>query len=79
METVSKDQQELMFKLQMFEQQIQQLQQQLQAVEQGIVEISALNFGLEDFKGAEGKEILAPLGKGIFANAEDIRTDCKAV
>ncbi len=63
-------QQELMFKLQMFEQQIQQLQQQLQAVEQGIVGMNSLNFGLDELVGKEGKEILAPIGRGIFVKSK---------
>ena len=67
---MEKEQQELMFKLAMFEQQIQQLQQQLQAVDQGIVEMQGLSFGLEELKGSKGKEILAPIGKGIFANTK---------
>lgn len=67
---MNKSQQELMFKLSMFEQQIRQLQQQIQAVEQGIVEMNALNFGLDEFKGAKGKEILAPIGRGIFARTK---------
>ena len=62
--------QELMFKLQMFEQQIQQLQQQLQAIEQGIVEMNSLNFGLDELVGKEGKEILAPIGRGIFVKSK---------
>ena len=65
-----KKQQELMFKLQMFEQQMQQLQQQMQAVEQGIVELQTLSHGLEELKGKKGKEIMAPIGKGIFARAK---------
>lgn len=64
------DQQELMFKLSMFEQQIRQLQQQIQAVEQGIVEISTLSHGLDELKGSEGKEIFAPIGRGIFAKTK---------
>ena len=63
-------QQELMFKLGMFEQQIQQLQQQVQAVEQGIVEMNSLNFGLDELVGKEGKEILAPIGRGIFVKSK---------
>jgi len=63
-------QQELMFKLSMFEQQIQNTQQQLQAVEQGILEMDSLALGLEELKGSEGKEIMAPIGRGIFANAK---------
>jgi len=60
------NQQELVFKLSMFEQQIQQLQQQLQAVEQGIVEMNSLDLGLDELVGSKGKEILAPIGRGIF-------------
>lgn len=62
--------QELMLKLGTFEQQIQQLQQQLQAVEQGIVELNSLNFGLDELKGGKGKEILSPVGRGIFARTK---------
>lgn len=64
------EQQEIMFKLSMFEQQIQQLQQQLQAVEKGIVELDSLNLGLDEIVGKEGKEIFASVGKGIFAKAK---------
>ena len=67
--------QELMFKLSMFEQQIQQLQQQLQAVEQGIVELSSLDNSLNDLIGSHGKEILTPVGRGIFAKAKLISED----
>ncbi|MFH1326527.1 MAG: prefoldin subunit alpha [archaeon] len=67
---LNKKQQELMFKFQMFEQQIQQLQQQLQAVEQAIVEANSLNLGLEDLKKGKDKEILASIGKGIFIKAK---------
>ncbi|MBU2053014.1 MAG: prefoldin subunit alpha [Nanoarchaeota archaeon] len=63
-------QQELMFKLQMFEQQAQQIQQQLQAVERAIVELSSLSLGLDELKGSEGKEIMAPVGRGIFAKTK---------
>lgn len=63
-------QQELMFKLSMFEQQIQQIQQQLQAVEQGVAELTSLNLGLEELVGSEGKEIMAPIGRGIFVKAK---------
>ena len=65
-----KNQQELMFQLSMFEQQIQSIQQQLQAVEKAIQELSSLVLGLEDLKGSEGKEILAPIGKGIFVKTK---------
>ncbi len=67
---MDKSQEELMFKLSMFEQQIKHLQQQIQAVEQGIIEMDTLNFGLEELKGATGKEIFATIGRGIFAKAK---------
>ena len=64
------NQQELMFKLSMYEQQIQHLQKQIQAIEQGIVEMKSLSLGLDELKGAEGKEIMAPIGRGIFAKSK---------
>ena len=67
---MEKEQQELMFKLSMFEQQIQQLQQQLQAVEQGVVELTTLDMSLDELVGSEGKEIFAPIGRGIFAKSK---------
>ncbi len=63
-------QQEMMFKLSMFEQQMQQLQQQLQAVEQGIVEMQSLSMGLDELVGSKDKEILAPIGRGIFVKTK---------
>jgi prefoldin alpha subunit len=63
-------QQEMMFKLQMFDQQMKQMQQQLEAVEQGIMEMTTLNNGLSELVGKKGKEIYAPIGRGIFAKAK---------
>lgn len=68
-------QQELMYRMMMFEQQIGQIQQQIQAVEQGIAELEMLSNGLNDLKRKTGSEILAPLGKGIFAKAKLISED----
>lgn len=62
--------QEILYKLSMFEQQIQQLSQQIQAVEQGINDLGSLEIDLNDLKGSEGKEILAPIGRGIYAKAK---------
>ncbi|MFH1787605.1 MAG: prefoldin subunit alpha [archaeon] len=67
---MEKDQQELMFRLSMFEQQMQQSQQQLQAIEQGIIDMTSLNIGLDELIGSEGKEIFAPIGRGIFAKTK---------
>ena len=62
--------QEFLFKLSMFDQQIRQMQQQIKAVDDGIVELESLNIDLDDMKISEGKEILAPIGRGIFAKAK---------
>ena len=67
-----KKQQEIMFKLSMFEQQIQYTQQQLQAIEQGIIEMNSLNLGLNELVNSEGKEILASVGKRIFIKTKII-------
>ena len=64
-----KEQQQLAIQFQMFEQQMQNIQQQLQAVEQAIVDMGRLNLVLDELKGGVGKEIVAPIGKGIFAKA----------
>ncbi len=59
---------ELSQKFAMFEQQIMTIQQQLQAVEQNILDLDDLEKGIEEIK--DGKEILASVGKGIFAKAK---------
>ncbi len=64
------NEQELMMKLGFFEQQVRQIQQQIQAVEQSIIEITSLNSGLDDLQGNTDKEILAPIGRGIYAKAK---------
>ncbi len=69
------EQQELMMKMQMFDQQAKQMQQQLQAIDQGIAEMTTLNEGLSGLVGKEGKEIYAPIGRGIFAKAKLISED----
>jgi prefoldin alpha subunit len=69
------EQQELYLKFSMFEKQIRELQQQIEAVENGIVDLTSLNFGLDELVGNTGKEIYAPLGKGIFVKAKLISED----
>ncbi len=64
----NKNEQELAFKFQMLEQQIMAIQQQLQAVEQTLIDMTSLNFGLDEIK--IDKEILAQVGAGIFAKAK---------
>jgi prefoldin alpha subunit len=67
---MEKDNQEIIFKLSMYEQQIRQLQQQLQAIENGIIDLASLNSGLDELIDSKGKEILAPIGKGIFVKTK---------
>lgn len=69
------EKEEVLYKLSMFEQQMQQIQQQLQLIEQGIAELNSLNSGLEDLKGKKDKEILAPLGTGVFVKAKLLSED----
>ncbi|MDO8623026.1 MAG: prefoldin subunit alpha [archaeon] len=72
---MDESQQQLIFRLSMYEQQIQQIQQQLQLIEHGIIELAELNIDLEDLKGKKDKEILAPIGKGIFVKAKLLSED----
>jgi len=72
---MEKNQEELMQKFGMYEQQIMQLQQQLEAVEQAIVEMSSLVLGLDELVGSKDKEILAPIGRGIFTKTKLISED----
>ena len=67
---MDKNQEEVMYKLSMYEQQIMQLQQQLEAVEQAIIEMSSLVLGLNELTGSKEKEILAPIGRGIFVKTK---------
>lgn len=68
MEKENKNEQELTLKFQMLEQQIMAIQQQLQAVEQTLIDMTSLHIGLDEIK--TNKEILAPVGAGIFAKAK---------
>ena len=72
---MEKNQEELMQKFSMYEQQIMQLQQQLEAVEQAIVEMNSLVMGLNELIGSKDKEILAPIGRGIFVKTKLVSED----
>jgi len=67
---MEENQQEMMYKFSMYEQQIKHLQQQLQAIEQSVFDLQEIHLGLDDLKGKEGEEIMAPLGRGIFVKAK---------
>lgn len=64
------EQQELMIKLGMFEQQIQQINNQLQAVESTMLDLNSLIIGLDDLKGKKDTEILSSIGRGIFVKSK---------
>lgn len=67
---MEENQQELMFKLSMFEQQIKHLQEQIGAVENALIDMQQLLIGLDEFKGSKGREIMAPVGRGIFVKSK---------
>jgi len=62
--------QEFLYKLSIFEKQIEQLNQQLQLIEKSILNLNSLNFGMDEIKGSVGKEVLAQLGRGIFVKTK---------
>ena len=74
-ENNAENQQELIMKLGMFEQQMRQIQEQLQLVEQNTIELSSLSLGLDELKGKKDEEILAQVGRGIFVKAKLISED----
>jgi prefoldin alpha subunit len=69
-ENNEQEQQELLYKFSMFEKQMGELQQQIEAVERGLIDLTSLNFGLDELVGAKDREIFAPFGKGIFVKAK---------
>ena len=67
---MEKHEEELMIKFSVFEQQIRQIQQQLEIIEKNIIEMNSLQIGMDEFKGAEGKEVLAQVGRNIFVKTK---------
>ena len=63
-------QQELFYKLSMFDQHIKQINQQLQLIEKNIFDLNSLDSGMDEIKGSVGKEILGQLGRGIFVKTK---------
>ncbi|MDP3966221.1 MAG: prefoldin subunit alpha [archaeon] len=61
---------ELNMKFGIFERQIIQIQKELQAIEQAILDMNQISFGLDEIEGKEGNEILASIGRGIFIKAK---------
>jgi prefoldin alpha subunit len=67
---MEKNQQELLMQINLLQQQAEQLQQQLQTVEQNTLELHGLHNDLDEFKDSKGKEILTPVGLGVFVKAK---------
>lgn len=72
---MDQNQQELMIKFSMFEQQIKHLQEQMQAVEKAHLDLEAINLGLNDIETGKDKELLAPIGRGIFVKTKLISNE----
>ena len=77
-----KEQQGLVYKLSLLEQQMNQVQQQIESISQGVDDLKTLDIGLDELRGSLGKEIMAPLGRGIFVratiNSKDLTVDVGA-
>ena len=58
--------QEAIMKIQMMEQETNQLNEQLKMVDQNVVEMNDLKASLDEIDSNENKEIMANLGKRIF-------------
>ena len=67
---MDKEQQELMMKFSMFEQQIKNLQEQMQAVEKANLDLESIKLGLEEIRTGKNKELLAPIGRGIYVKTK---------
>ena len=64
------NEQELNQKFAEYENKIRQLQEQLRAVDQAIYDMKVISSGVEDLKGKEDEEILAPIGRGIYVKTK---------
>jgi len=63
---------ELLIKLSLFEQQARQLEEQIQQIDSQIKEFEVFSSSIKNLgeQGSKGKEILAPIGKGIFGKVK---------
>ncbi|MCK9597221.1 prefoldin subunit alpha [Candidatus Pacearchaeota archaeon] len=69
------EKEEILYKLAVFEKQIQQIQQQLQLIEQGLNDLNSLDNEIDNLRGKKDKEILAPVSSGIFVKAKLLSED----
>lgn len=72
---INEKQQELIYKFNLFQQQIQQIQEQVQMIEKGINDLNELEKGIKEIKGKKDMEILSHIGKGIFIRTKIISED----
>jgi len=61
---------EVLFKLAVFEQEINKLEQQMQLIEQQVLEMQSLYSGLKELEKSKEKQMWANLGKNIFIKTE---------
>lgn len=64
------EEQEKMIRLGIIESEAQALEHKIQAIEQQVLELSAARESISALEKGKNKEILANLGKGIFAEAK---------
>ncbi|MEX0932596.1 MAG: prefoldin subunit alpha [Candidatus Pacearchaeota archaeon] len=72
---VEQNQQEIIAKLSMIDQQMQSLHEQLKVLDKRMVDLDKLKLGLEDIRGSEGKEVMSLLGSGIFVKTKLVSED----
>ena len=61
---------ELLIKLSLLEQQANEQAERIQAVDSQINELESLKLSLKKMEKSKGREMLAPLGRGIFLKTE---------
>ena len=65
----------VMFKLNILEQQIKNVNAQIDSVERTMADLDSLKIDLDELKGSKEKEIMALIGRGIFIKAKIISED----
>lgn len=70
MEENERDQQQMLQRLIMIQQQAEQIGKQMDAVEHGIKDLAELREGILALKGRKGQEVLANIGRGISIKTE---------
>lgn len=73
--TDEKDTQKKFFEMQMLEQQSKQIQAQLQALASQLTELKSTKESIQNVSDSKGKEILVPLGAGVFMKSESKGSD----